>query len=75
MTIELKPDHRRVIERVIQSGAYRDPGEVISAALEMPAEEIKSRDGQLRQRGLWELRIGLSLGDTSIRELIEEERQ
>ncbi len=75
MTIELKPEHQRVIDRAIQSGAYHDPGEVISAALEMLAEDIKDGDSQPRKSRLWELREGLSLGDISIRELIEEGRE
>lgn len=37
MTIELEPEHQQVVERAIQSGAYHDAGEVISAALEMLA--------------------------------------
>lgn len=40
MTIDLKPEHQRVIEREIQSGAFHDPGEVIGAALERLAEDL-----------------------------------
>jgi Arc/MetJ-type ribon-helix-helix transcriptional regulator len=75
MTIEPKPEHERVIDRAIQSGAYRDPGEVISAALEMLAEVIQDEDGHPRKSRLWELRRGLSLSDISIRELVEEGRE
>lgn len=75
MTIELKPEHQRVIDRAIQSGAYCDPGEVIGAALEMLAEDIRDGNGQPRKSRLWELREGLSLGDISIRELIDEGRE
>lgn len=74
MTIELKPEHQRVIDRAIQSGAYHYPGEVISAALEMLAEVIKDGNDQPRKSRLWELREGLSAGDISIRELTEEGR-
>jgi len=75
VTIKLKPEHQRVVDRAIQSGAYRDPGEVISAALEILAEGIQEGNGQPRKSRLWELREGLSLGDISIRELIEEGRE
>ncbi|HXJ96553.1 MAG TPA: hypothetical protein VMT20_27255 [Terriglobia bacterium] len=75
MTIELRPEHQRVIERAMQSGAYRDPGEVISAALDMLSEDIPDGNGQPRKSRLWELREALNLGDTSIRELIEEGRE
>jgi len=40
MTIELKPEHERVIERAIYLGAYHDSNEVASAALEMLAEDL-----------------------------------
>ena len=32
MTIELKPEHQRMIDLAIQSGAYHDPGEVLDQA-------------------------------------------
>lgn len=75
MTIELEPEHQQVVERAIQSGAYHDAGEVISAALEMLAQEIKDEEDQARKSRLWELRNGLNLGDIPIRELIEEGRE
>ena len=75
MTIELKPEDQRVIDRAIQSGAYHGPDEVLSAALEMLAKDIKDGNGQPRKSRLWELREGLRLGDISIRELIEEGRE
>ena len=75
MTIELKPEHQRMIDRAIQSGVYQYPEEVISAALDMLAEDLPVANGQPRRSRLWELREGLSLGDFSIRELIEEGRE
>lgn len=75
MTIELKPEHQRVIDRAIQSGAYHDPDEVIGAALERFAEVIQEPNGQPRKSRLWQSRQGLTLGDVSIRELIEEGRE
>ncbi len=41
MTIELKPEQQRMIERAIHLGAYHDSNEVICAALEMLAEDIE----------------------------------
>ena len=41
MTIELKPEHQRMIDRAIHLGAYHDPNEVIGAALEMLAEDLE----------------------------------
>jgi Arc/MetJ-type ribon-helix-helix transcriptional regulator len=64
-----------LIEQAIHSGAYRDAGEVISAALEMLSQRIQPADACPRRSRLWELREGLRLGDFSIRELIEEGRE
>ena len=41
MTIQLKPEHQRMIDSAIRSGAYRDSDEVIAAALGMLAEDIE----------------------------------
>ena len=40
MTIDLKPEHQRMIERAMQSGAFHDPDEVIGAALESLTEDL-----------------------------------
>jgi hypothetical protein len=41
----------------------------------MLAEDLQVANVQPRRSRLWELREGLSLGDISIRELIEEGRE
>ena len=74
MTIELTPEHQRIIERVMHTGAYPDAQHVISAALKALAEDMQA-DAPPRKSRLWELREGLNLGDTSIRELIDEGRE
>ena len=40
ITIQLTPEHRRIIEHVLHSGAYHDAGDVISAALAALAEDV-----------------------------------
>ena len=75
MTIELTPEHQRMIERAIHSGAYHDAQDVISAALGRLTEDMEERNGQARPSRLWELRKGVELGDVSIRELIDEGRE
>ena len=40
MTIELTPEHERLIEHVIHTGAYHDAQHVIRAALEALAEDL-----------------------------------
>jgi putative addiction module CopG family antidote len=75
MTIELTPEHELFIARVIHSGAYHDAQDVISAALQALAEDLHERDGEPRPSRLWALREGLTLGDVSVRELIDEGRE
>ena len=58
MTIEPKPEHQRVIDRAIQSGAYPDLGDVISAA--MLAEGLRGANGEPRKSRLGELREELN---------------
>ncbi len=41
MTINLKPEHQRMIERAMESGAFHDTDEVISAALELLTEDLE----------------------------------
>ena len=41
MTITLRPEQEKLITQAMQTGAYRDPSEVIERALEM----LRSEDG------------------------------
>jgi hypothetical protein len=50
MTIDLKPEQQRVIELAVQSGAYRDPGEVLDQAFEIIREQLDLEDWMLGQR-------------------------
>jgi Arc/MetJ-type ribon-helix-helix transcriptional regulator len=75
MTIELTPEQERIIAQALDSGAYRDAKDVIGAALGKLAEDIEERNGRSRRSRLWELREGLTLGDVSIRGLIDEGRE
>src|SRR5713101_2111373 len=45
MTITLRPEHEKAIERAIQSGAYQNPDEVIERALEV----LRSEDDWLHE--------------------------
>ena len=47
MAIELKPEQEHRIAKALQSGAYKNPDEVIDQALEMLSE----RDAWLAQHG------------------------
>ncbi len=50
MTIDLKPDQQRVLDLAIQSGAYRDPSEVLDQAFEIIREQLDLEDWMLEQR-------------------------
>lgn len=50
MTIELKPDHQRVIDQAVRSGAYRNPDEVLDQALEIIREQLDLEDWMMEQR-------------------------
>lgn len=50
MVIDLKPEQQRIIELVIQSGAYQNPDEVLEHALEMMREQLQLDDWMTEQR-------------------------
>jgi Arc/MetJ-type ribon-helix-helix transcriptional regulator len=58
MTIELKPEHQRMIDLAIQSGAYHNTDEVIATALSMLAEDIE--DGAVSEARSHEQRFTLA---------------
>ena len=67
---------QRAIEEAIQAGAFRSVDEFIEAAISMlPNVSARGSSAPPRKSRLWELREGLSLGEVSIRELIEEGRE
>jgi Arc/MetJ-type ribon-helix-helix transcriptional regulator len=76
MTITLQGEQERAIEEAIQAGAFRSVDEFIEAAISMlPNVPARGSSAPPRKSRLWELRKGLSLGELSIRELIEEGRE
>ncbi|HXM42954.1 MAG TPA: hypothetical protein VN924_17000 [Bryobacteraceae bacterium] len=78
MTITLQPDQERAIEEAIRAGAFRSVDEFIETAIAtLPNHTIAadSPDTPPRRSRLWELREGLTLGELSIKELIEEGRE
>jgi Arc/MetJ-type ribon-helix-helix transcriptional regulator len=66
MTIELTPEHQRMIERVMHSGAYPDAQHVISAALEALAEDLD--DGTVTKTREHEPRVSLEEAQAKRRE-------
>ena len=78
MTITLRPEQERVIQRAIETGMYGSVDEVLDSAL----ESIRKREvfhppltrSQIAGQRIRELRKGVTLGGISIKELIEEGR-
>ncbi len=50
MAIDLNPEQQRVIDLAVQSGVYRDPGEVLDHAFEIIREQLDLEDWMLEQR-------------------------
>jgi Arc/MetJ-type ribon-helix-helix transcriptional regulator len=50
MVIDLKPEQQRVIDQAVQSGAYRDPAEVVDQAFAIIREQLDLGDWMLVQR-------------------------
>jgi Arc/MetJ-type ribon-helix-helix transcriptional regulator len=50
MVIDLKPEQQRVIDLAVQSGAYRNPAEVVDQAFEIIREQLELGDWMLDQR-------------------------
>ena len=67
MTIELKPEHQRMIDLAIQSGAYHDTDEVIATALSILAEDIE--DGAISESRRNEHRFTLVEVEAELRAL------
>ena len=50
MTIDLKPEHQRVIDLAVRSGAYQNPGEVLDQAFGIIREQLDLEDWMVEQR-------------------------
>jgi Arc/MetJ-type ribon-helix-helix transcriptional regulator len=78
MTITLRPEQERVVQRAIETGMYNSVEEVLDSAL----ESIRGREAladlrrsQVAGQRIRELRKGVTLGGISVKELIEEGRE
>jgi len=50
MTIKLNPEQQRVLDLAVQSGAYKNPGEVLDQAFEIIREQLELEDWMIEQR-------------------------
>jgi Arc/MetJ-type ribon-helix-helix transcriptional regulator len=71
VTIDLKPEQQRVIELAVQSGAYRDPSEVLDQAFEIIREQLDLEDWMLGQREKVAAHIATGFAQAARGELID----
>jgi len=71
MSIELKPEQQRVIDLAVQSGAYRNPGEVLDQAFEIIREQLDFEDWMLEQPGAVSAHIESGFAQAERGELID----
>jgi len=76
MTIQLKPGQEQAINAAIRAGAFRSVDEFMDTAIAILPNSVTPDAAPVARRKsrLWELREGLSLGNLTIKELIEEGR-
>jgi Arc/MetJ-type ribon-helix-helix transcriptional regulator len=73
MTIELKPEHQRTIELAVQSGAYRDPNEVLDQAFEILHEQPRFEDWMAKEREGLASQIATGFAEAERGELMDSE--
>jgi Arc/MetJ-type ribon-helix-helix transcriptional regulator len=73
MTIELRPEHQRMIDMAIESGAFRDPDEVLDQAFEMIREQLQREDWLVEQREAVAARIATGFAQAERGELMDGE--
>lgn len=73
MAIELTLEQQRVINLVVQSGAYQNPGEVLDQALEIIREQLQFQDWMVEQREAVAAHIETGFAEAERGELIEME--
>ena len=71
MAIELKPEQKRLIDLAVQSGAYRDSGEVLDRALQMIREQLELDDWMREHREAVSAQIANGFAQAERRELID----
>lgn len=79
MTIELKPEHQRIVEQAVKSGRYGSVDEFLDEAFTgWRAKDnqplFNKEKAQAAAARIRELRKGVSLGGLKIRDLINEGR-
>ena len=71
MTIDLKPEQQRVIDLAVQSGAYRNSGEVLEQAFAIIREQLDFEDWMLEEREAVAAHIEMGFAEAERGELID----
>jgi hypothetical protein len=71
MMIELKPEQQRVLDLAVQSGAYRNPGEVLDQAFAIIREQLELEDWMVEQRAAVAAHIEKGFAQAECGELID----
>jgi Arc/MetJ-type ribon-helix-helix transcriptional regulator len=71
MAIELKPEHQKVIDSAIRSGAYHDPDEVLDQAFEIIRVQLSSEDWLTEQREAVAAKIALGFAQAERGEVMD----
>jgi Arc/MetJ-type ribon-helix-helix transcriptional regulator len=79
MTIDLKPAQEQLVEEALQSGRYQNVDEFLDEALSAWKHDqplsFNLQRAQAAAASIRELRVGLTLGGLTIKELVEEGRR
>jgi len=73
MTIELRPEHQHMIDLAIQSGAFRDPEEMLDQAFEIIREQLHHEDWLVEQREAVAAQIATGFSQAERGELMDGE--
>ena len=73
MTIELKPEHQRMIDQAIESGAYYDPVEMLDQAIEIIRGQLHREDWLVEQREVVAPRIAEGFAEADRGELMDSD--
>lgn len=71
MTIDLKPEQQHVIDLAVESGAYRNPAEVLDQAIEIIREQLDLEDWMMDERQAVAAQIETGFAPSERGELID----
>lgn len=74
MMIDIKPEHQRTIDLAVQSGAYRDPAEVLDQAFEIIRQQLDREDWMKDQREEIAAKIATGFAQAERGELVDGEK-